>query len=149
MTEVQAEALDAVHFTAAANCVSIKPEVGDMAFMNNFAILHSRSGFRDGSGEDNAKRYILRLWLNNADVGWDVPPGLRLGWERIFGEFDEIENYWELDPYEVRDGALYERVHYDDEGYRGRMPGHNGSGGSGGGGGGGSSGGGVRSSSCG
>jgi len=36
-------------------------EVGDMQFLNNFNILHSRTGYRDGPGR---RRHLLRLWLN-------------------------------------------------------------------------------------
>ena len=35
--------------------------VGDMQFLNNFAILHSRTEYRDGPGR---RRHLLRLWLN-------------------------------------------------------------------------------------
>lgn len=42
-------------------------ERGDMAFMNNYVILHSRTAFRDGP--DPAKRrHLLRLWLAVDDL---------------------------------------------------------------------------------
>ncbi|KAJ2981457.1 hypothetical protein NUW58_g6684 [Xylaria curta] len=112
LSEAQAEALDAVHFTAAANCVSHTPEAGDMVFINNFAILHSRSTFQDTS---EAKRYILRLWLNNPDAGWDVPPGLKLAWDRIFADMDEVQHHWDIDPYDALDGPLCEGVGHTDD----------------------------------
>ncbi|KAI0407889.1 Clavaminate synthase-like protein [Xylaria palmicola] len=112
LSEAQAEALDAIHFTAAANCVSHTPEAGDMVFVNNFAILHSRSTFQDTS---EAKRYILRLWLNNPETGWDVPPGLRLAWDRIFADVGEIQNYWDIDPYDALDSPLCEKVKHTDD----------------------------------
>ena len=35
---------------------------GDMQFVNNFVILHSRSEYRDGA---DAKRHLVRLWLED------------------------------------------------------------------------------------
>ena len=33
---------------------------GDMQFLNNFVLLHSRTAFKDGPG---TKRHMVRLWL--------------------------------------------------------------------------------------
>ena len=104
VTEAQAEALDAVHFTAASHCVRITPRPGDMLFINNLAVMHSRSSFEDSKF---SKRYILRLWLNNPDKGWEIPPPLRIAWDRVFSQLDEIVNYWDIDPYSVRGRSLY------------------------------------------
>ncbi|MEQ8195607.1 MAG: TauD/TfdA family dioxygenase, partial [Rhodospirillales bacterium] len=38
-------------------------ELGDMQFLCNHAIIHTRSEFVDGEDEDH-KRHLLRLWLN-------------------------------------------------------------------------------------
>ena len=35
---------------------------GDMQFVNNFVILHSRSAYRDKRGH---RRHLVRLWLEN------------------------------------------------------------------------------------
>ena len=37
-------------------------ELGDIQFINNYTILHSRTGFVDGPAPDQ-KRHMLRLWL--------------------------------------------------------------------------------------
>ena len=37
-------------------------EPGDIQFINNYTILHSRTGFVDGP-EPHQKRHMLRLWL--------------------------------------------------------------------------------------
>lgn len=47
ITEAQAEALDALHFLGEKFCVSTGFERGDMQFVNNLAVFHSRDGFRD------------------------------------------------------------------------------------------------------
>src|SRR4029453_12777640 len=37
-------------------------QAGDIQFINNYTILHSRTGFVDGP-EPDQKRHMLRLWL--------------------------------------------------------------------------------------
>ena len=37
-------------------------QVGDIQFINNYTILHSRTGFVDGPAPER-KRHMLRLWL--------------------------------------------------------------------------------------
>jgi len=37
-------------------------QAGDIQFINNYTILHSRTGFVDGPEADQ-KRHMLRLWL--------------------------------------------------------------------------------------
>jgi hypothetical protein len=99
MTEAQAEALDAVHISALKHCLKLKMTAGDMCFINNFAIMHSRNSFED---KDQASRYVLRLWLNNPGKGWEIPPGLQLAWDRIFEPIEEIVDYWDIDPFADR-----------------------------------------------
>ena len=110
LTEPQAEALDAVHFTAAAHSVRIRPQPGDMFFVNNLAVLHSRAGFLNSDvGGGGHRRYALRLWLDDREKGWDVPPSLALAWDRIFAMVDEVENYWDIDPYVERGRQLFNK----------------------------------------
>lgn len=125
MTDAQAEALDAVHFTAAANCITLEPKRGDMLFINNLAILHSRSSFEDSP---ESKRYILRLWLNNPELGWDVPPKLKLAWDRIFAKLSEINDHWDIDPYHDESGWQSDKAKSSHNESRGRKPRTNGRG---------------------
>jgi len=108
ITDAQALALDTVHFTAAAHCVRFQPHLGDMFFVNNFAVMHSRNAFQDDDIGvwPRRRRYVLRLWLDNPEHGWGVPPGLQLAWDRIFEDAEEIENHVEIDPYFERDRSL-------------------------------------------
>jgi hypothetical protein len=129
ITEAQAEALDAVHFCAMKHSLKLRLIAGDMCFINNFAVMHSRNSFEDN---DQGKRYVLRLWLSNPEKGWKVPQGLQLAWDRIFEPLEEISDYWDIDPFAERG--------------RSRVFGPQGGGGSGTGGG---TGGGGKSSSCG
>lgn len=49
LTEAQAEALDAIHFTAEAHSISLDFRKGDIQFANNLSILHARGAFTDSN----------------------------------------------------------------------------------------------------
>lgn len=111
MTEEQAEAIDAVHFTAVKHQLLIKLEPGDIEVFNNMALFHARNGFKDqdqgqdhqGSEarlviQDNSEmqkkstlsgtRHVIRLWLRSTDKGlvWERPEAIeRQGFE-IYGD---------------------------------------------------------------
>ncbi|KAJ4300109.1 hypothetical protein N0V88_002778 [Collariella sp. IMI 366227] len=81
MSELQAEALDAVYFLAKEHAVEIRLQKGDMLVFNNFAMLHARSGFADDEAR-GLKRHMLRLWLRNEERMWKTPRELeRISWE--------------------------------------------------------------------
>ncbi|KAF4468525.1 Clavaminate synthase [Fusarium albosuccineum] len=112
MTEEQAEAIDAVHFTAVKHQLVIKLEPGDIEIFNNMALFHARNGFKDhgktseakGVGEarllvqDNSgpvdrsvlrgTRHMLRLWLRSADeeLAWKTPEQLAHNSHEIYGD---------------------------------------------------------------
>lgn len=47
ITEAQAEALDALHYTAEKYAVSLDFHQGDIQYVNNLSIFHARAGFQD------------------------------------------------------------------------------------------------------
>ncbi|KAK2747000.1 hypothetical protein FQN57_002572 [Myotisia sp. PD_48] len=96
LLDEQAEALDAVHFAASKHSLEINLQAGDMLFINNFAVLHSRKAFVDSK---QTKRYFMRLWLSNKEKAWGIPESLWLPWDRIFGHLAEVRNYWDHDPF--------------------------------------------------
>ncbi len=77
LTPLQIEALDAV----AALCknptfrLDMKLERGDMQFVNNYCVLHSRTAYEDHH-EEAKKRHLLRLWLRTSAFA-DFPDALR------------------------------------------------------------------------
>ncbi|PMD36865.1 taurine catabolism dioxygenase, partial [Hyaloscypha variabilis F] len=81
LTESQAEALDAIHFTAVNHGLELNLLPGDMCFINNFALMHGRSAFEDS---DESKRYLLRLWLRDPEKAWAIPEGLRKVHDLVF-----------------------------------------------------------------
>lgn len=54
-------------------CISMDFRPGDAQFLNNYAILHTRTAFQDGRAPEE-RRLLLRLWLNLRD-GRTLAPG--------------------------------------------------------------------------
>jgi hypothetical protein len=94
LTEVQREALDVLEAVAQVNQLVLENKPGDLTFINNHALLHSRKGFED---EADSCRYLVRLWLKNKTLAWKLPCVLREGNERLF-ESNEVEEYWNIVP---------------------------------------------------
>ena len=97
LTEVQAEALDVVHFIAKKHELKTRQVKGDIRFVNNMAIMHRREAYAD---EGPHNRHLIRLWLNNELMCWKLPQPLRIAWARVFDD-EERGSHWELEP--VRD----------------------------------------------
>ena len=72
LTDAEIAALDAIDEIVADPRFHLRMDMkkGDMQFVNNFVILHSRSSYRDF--EDHRRRHLVRLWL-------DCPQGRRRG----------------------------------------------------------------------
>ncbi|KAI9689933.1 MAG: hypothetical protein M1822_009815 [Bathelium mastoideum] len=94
LTDAQAEALDAVHFTAYKHQFKTTMQAGDMRFINNMALLHCRTAFQD---DNTSKRHLIRVWLNNEKMCWKLPPALQLAWARVFDD-EERGRHWDVDP---------------------------------------------------
>ena len=63
-------------------------EPGDIQFVNNYTVLHSRTSFEDWP-EKERRRYLLRLWLNTGLVT-EMPPS----WVDHHSDWET----WQLDP---------------------------------------------------
>ncbi|KAK5994101.1 Taurine hydroxylase-like protein SAT17 [Cladobotryum mycophilum] len=83
ITEAQAEALDALHFTAEKYRVSLDFHKGDIQFANNLSIFHARDGFRDSAEK---QRHLVRLWLRDPELAWEHPEYLDEIWTRLYHE---------------------------------------------------------------
>ncbi|KAK4214199.1 hypothetical protein QBC37DRAFT_157955 [Rhypophila decipiens] len=92
LSDEQREALDLVEEIARDNQVVVEAEPGDMIFLNNHAILHSREGFTDAPG---ASRYLVRMWLKSTTMAWKLPRALQEGNSRIY-DSNELGERWNI-----------------------------------------------------
>jgi hypothetical protein len=74
LTPLQVEGMQMVDDLAASDRFRLDMDFrqGDIQFLNNHLVLHSRTGFEDFEGPER-KRHLLRLWLNTPFYG-RVPP---------------------------------------------------------------------------
>lgn len=105
MSEVQAEALDMVHFTGVKHQHTMSLRRGDIQLINNLAVFHARNGFRDGVEQ---RRHIIRLWLRNEELAWKTPAGLERTWFEKYGDSERRK----VARWNVEVGASRERVLY-------------------------------------
>ena len=94
LSRIQIEALDAVEAIAAKHKVEIPMQRGDLIFINNFNVLHSRADFED---DIYNTRYLVRLWLKNEELAWDLPDVLKAANDKIFENSDSDE-VWNILP---------------------------------------------------
>lgn len=90
LSPAQREALDLVERIATENQITLDAERGDMLFINNHAILHSREAFTPG-----ASRYLVRAWLKNPALAWKLPRALQEGNSRIYDD-NELGERWNI-----------------------------------------------------
>ncbi|KAF3917104.1 hypothetical protein ABW20_dc0104721 [Dactylellina cionopaga] len=93
LTPEQIHALDTVQGIAEKNQLSLPTLLGDMIFVNNFAMLHSRERFEDNV-EAGQVRHLIRMWLKNESLGWDMPEDVKKGNLSVFTSDPELEK-WE------------------------------------------------------
>ncbi|KZF23907.1 TfdA family taurine catabolism dioxygenase TauD [Xylona heveae TC161] len=84
LTEAQAEALDAVHFTAEREAISLDFHKGDIQFANNLSILHARGAFTDSKLMPVCRRHLLRLWLRDPEYEWTKALHLKERFDRVY-----------------------------------------------------------------
>jgi hypothetical protein len=74
LSQKQMKALNAVQSAARENQFTITMEPGDMVFINNHALLHSRDAFEDNKANS---RHVVRMWIKKPSMAWDLPFPLR------------------------------------------------------------------------
>jgi hypothetical protein len=68
LSDIEKEAFDVMDRLIGELQLKIDFEPGDIQFLNNYVILHSRTAFEDYQ-ESDRRRHLLRLWLTVP--GWD------------------------------------------------------------------------------
>ncbi|KAI9689321.1 MAG: hypothetical protein M1822_009971 [Bathelium mastoideum] len=95
ITEAQAEALDALHFTAERLCLGLDFEKGDIQYINNLVTFHARDAFRDSPEQ---QRHLLRLWLRDPEYAWSTPAPLQSRWDEVYRDVTAERQVFPLDP---------------------------------------------------
>jgi hypothetical protein len=102
----QQEALDVLQGVARQESMKLPLKPGDMAFVNNRAILHAREEYLNSEG---CERYIVRLWLKNKKLAWKLPKWMDERNRSVY--FDKgIPDRWAVEPGVKFDVSLVERM---------------------------------------
>ncbi|KAH0538445.1 hypothetical protein FGG08_004943 [Glutinoglossum americanum] len=80
LTDSQKAALDTLQAKALHDSITLDREDGDVQFINNLSILHSREAFAAGTG-----RHIMRLFWRDPVRAWDKPQHHKLKFEERYG----------------------------------------------------------------
>ena len=106
ITEIQREALDIIQAIAERHQVTLHMRPGDLTFINNFAMLHSRTAFQD---DELNSRYLVLLWLKNERLAWKLPRPLQLGNHTVFYD-RKVEEEWNIVAVPKLSFPLHERL---------------------------------------
>ncbi|KAH8652071.1 hypothetical protein BX600DRAFT_87690 [Xylariales sp. PMI_506] len=83
LTLEQEKAIQTLQKMTNKHQVKLDTVSGDIIFINNWALLHAREPYMD---TDTQVRHLLRMWVRNAQHGWEVPDSMRPLWDAAFGE---------------------------------------------------------------
>lgn len=84
LDEPQRRALGKVLDLASQQRLRLGKKPGDLVFINNYALMHSRDSYVDASPKIH-RRHLVRMWLRNSSLGWDVPAIMQDRWRKVFG----------------------------------------------------------------
>ena len=103
VSPTQREALEAVQDLARRHKLEVPFQDGDMRFINNLALLHSRDDLKKSPGSD--QRYLLRMWLRNEKLGWPIPTELQCDWKK---SFEDVQGRGRWDAKVMTEEELYD-----------------------------------------
>ncbi|KAI2607811.1 Clavaminate synthase-like protein [Hypoxylon sp. NC1633] len=97
LTAEQQAALAILQKAAEKHQVQLDTQPGDIVFINNLGLLHARESYGDS---DSSSRHLVRLWLRNTELGWAIPPSMKMPWDAVFGDGAEkvINRYYPVVP---------------------------------------------------
>ncbi|KAF3920647.1 hypothetical protein ABW21_db0205870 [Orbilia brochopaga] len=102
LTSAQQFALTAIESAAKEFSITTTLAAGDIVFLNNLTVMHSRTAYQDSLDlPATSHRHLMRLFLRNEELAWPTPRALRLDWARVFGDPDDDTELWVAD--NVRD----------------------------------------------
>lgn len=98
LSKHQEEALAVVRKIAEEICLKFEFKKGDIQFVNNLSLLHTREEFHRAVGE-NTRRHLLRLVQMDDELGWKLPAVMKEPMEKMFNhEPDEEKFIWSPEP---------------------------------------------------
>lgn len=124
LSQTQIKALDVLAGLADKHAISVAARPGDILFINNLALLHKRDAYLDtvdtDDDDDNnnkkagitpttggaiktaalTRRHLVRLWLRNPDMAWEIPEAMKAPWRAAYGPREGFGRFLE-DRYEV------------------------------------------------
>lgn len=95
VTPEQTEALDAIELVARHDQLTLSLQPGDLTFVNNLNVIHSREAWDEEDGIPS--RYMVRLWLKNSSLAWKLPSALHRGNMAVF-DVAEHDLQWNVLP---------------------------------------------------
>jgi hypothetical protein len=90
LTLPQMEALDVVQAASRECCLTMETNPGDLIFINNHALMHSRESFKE---DEKNPRHLVRMWLKNPKLAWKLPSPLLAGSNIVYNN-DELNERW-------------------------------------------------------
>ncbi|KAH8204727.1 hypothetical protein TruAng_001061 [Truncatella angustata] len=87
LTLEQEMAFAVLQDTARKYQLKLEHQPGDLVYLNNWTLLHAREAYRDGQ---TSSRHLVRLWLRNSVLGWQVPESVSFPWDCAFGERSKL-----------------------------------------------------------
>jgi hypothetical protein len=104
LSKLQSEALDVVLATAQKYSLKMETQLGDIRYINNLGILHAREAYKD---DHRSSRHLVRLYLRNDEIGWDIPPMLRETWDRVYGRDGLLDEIYPIEPVPIIAAPVY------------------------------------------
>ena len=82
VTDAQMEALDTVQCLLEKNSIPLPWERGDIVFINDMALFHARSAFKEKA---SAGRELIKFYLRDPEQNWPIPQTAKENWDTLFG----------------------------------------------------------------
>jgi hypothetical protein len=111
ITHVQIEALNALHFLAEQNSITLENHKGDILYLNNMSCLHGREPLKveenAETGAEMSPRHRMRFFLRDPKRAWKLPASVERVWEDIYGSnfaHGRNDEVWETNPEALKKG---------------------------------------------
>ncbi|EHK99904.1 hypothetical protein M7I_4231 [Glarea lozoyensis 74030] len=93
-TTAQHETADAIQFIAMKNAITLPVAKGDMLFVNDLALFHARTGFKDD--DIPMKRHLVKMYFRDPEQGWDIPEEMENEWRTSYKKEEGMEEVWNV-----------------------------------------------------